>query len=177
MEVDDVKAFLVKKRLDDEVAEEIRKACGVSQGEAHQRLLDIASAVYGARKAADRDIDFLSSRRDEIEVLLGEELLDEVMAQLEEIADDLEWSVAEHGKLIIAANEYVAPFFKEFRADARFEDVYIGAHLYELAIMIQGNVKAAEDLESLQALIARYPAPYPLMWRVDVARSSAAPIA
>jgi hypothetical protein len=99
---------------------------------------------------------------------LGEELYEELVADLAEIKDDLKWSKSNRGRMILYANDYALLVYQQLRKDKRFEDIYLGSHSEKLHMLVAGKVMSNTDLDDLKKLLLAYPCRYPLHFKVEV---------
>lgn len=77
-------------------------------------------------------------------------LMENLLEEISEIKEDLEWKSTSKGKSIIYINDWVQLFFTEFRLNEKFEDVYIGGHTENKdLIYVYGKVKTEADKISL----------------------------
>lgn len=91
---------------------------------------------------------------------------DEVLEELDEIADDLGFATSRRGKFVLFANDYGQEVYKELRAIADFNDLCIASHPDREELVLNGTVKSFDVLSTSLSLISKYPSGVP--FRVDV---------
>jgi len=91
---------------------------------------------------------------------------DEVLEELDEIADDFKFAKSRRGKFVLFANNYTQEVYKKLRANADFNDLYIASHPDREELVLTGSAKRFDVLIASLSLISQYPSGVP--FRVDV---------
>jgi hypothetical protein len=160
--------FLVEKQVSNTTKEAVSDTFPKLPEEDRAILMRLVSQKFSEPVAAKEAAAVVSKNKKAWRPILGEDLFDELLEELKEIASDLKWSKSKRGQMIIYANAYAERVYQTLRQDKRFEDVYIGSHPEKLQLMMVGKVTKDSDLQDLQKLIATHPSTYPLEIKVNV---------
>jgi hypothetical protein len=93
---------------------------------------------------------------------------DEVLEELDEIADDLGFATSRRGKFVMFANDYAQEVYKEMRATADFNDLYIGSHPEREELVLTGTARSFDVLSASLSLVSKYPSGVPFLIDVTV---------
>ena len=85
--------------------------------------------------------------------------------EIQEIAEDFEWSGTTRGKYIMTINNWAQTFHSEFRAMKEFEDAMIGGHT---EMIVCGKVKSNDVREKLLKYVQSKNPPFKVHVKLDV---------
>lgn len=130
--------------------------------------LESAKNMLSNTIESEDDIKKLKESLESLSGDLPEDFIDYLWEEVDEIEDDIEWAASDKGKEIISINRWTEQFYDEFRAMDEFEEVMIGGHTGESAILVAGEVKAESDIKKLKDYIVSKNPPLEVIWKVKL---------
>ena len=93
-------------------------------------------------------------------------VIDAVLAELKEIAEDLAFAASRRGTFVLFVQDWAQTFHAALRRNKDFDNLFIGAHAEKETIVAQGSVPSAKALGACAALIEKHHPGVPVEFHV-----------
>ena len=103
---------------------------------------------------------------------LDSDVYEELCDELNEIKEDNNWIGSSRGKYVLAINEWMQPFYEEFRSIPKFDDIFIGGHSEKTVVFVCGKVSTHEDYDLLLDFITKKKPPFKVLADVMIEKSA-----
>jgi hypothetical protein len=114
------------------------------------------------------DLKNLRATAKRLKSILPLPLFESLDEEVREIAEDAKWAKTARGGYVSAINQWVEPFFSEFRARPQFGDVLIGSHATREVVFVTGFVQSENIFREFLSYVQSKKPPYKVMTDVRI---------
>jgi hypothetical protein len=152
------KTLIVKECLSEILIDDIRTKIE------EQDLNTLRKAVCTSKA----DIRKLEAAAKRVRKQLDPDQWNDLKREIQEIKEDNRWIGTKRGKYVLAINEWVEPFHREFRAITQFEDAFIGGHAEKESVYVCGKVSNQRDYDDLLEFVESKNPPFKVIADVKI---------